>query len=247
MLEKKVCILIIHGFYGGLYEVEFSANYLKENTNWYVEDIVLPGHSHKEDDPIYKTNYNMWIDFAKDKCEMLIENYDEVYVIGFSMGGVIASYLAALYNEVSKLVLLAPSFEYISLSQLQEDFRKIIFKDKIKEDEGLFNDLKFRTILKEIKAKTLIDFTRLVGEYKKSIKYVNVPTLIYHGELDELVPLKGAEFAYNNCHSKQKLLRKLKGIKHRICMSAEKENVTKEIIEFFQDSKKFIDKYKEKS
>ena len=47
------------------------------------------------------------------QIEKIIKHgYKEIYVIGHSMGGVIAAYLASKYKEVKKLVLAAPAFQY---------------------------------------------------------------------------------------------------------------------------------------
>ena len=45
-----------------------------------------------------------------------MENCTEIYVLGHSMGGAVASELAKLYPQViSKLVLWAPAFNYQQL------------------------------------------------------------------------------------------------------------------------------------
>lgn len=239
-MKKEVAVLIIHGFYGGNYEIEYLANYLREHTDWHINDITLPGHSHRDDDPIWNTTYNDWIKYSKQQCEEMIDSYDEVYVIGFSMGGVIASYLAALFNQVTKVVLLAPSFDYISLRQIGKDFTNIVFGDGIKNPEEIYHDFTLNKLVKDFKLKTLFDFSKLVSEYRDSIKYVSVPLLIYHGTEDELVPILSSNYAYNFSQSKHKLLIELPGVRHRICMSEKNEVVSKEIIDFFNDSESFV-------
>ena len=62
---------------------------------------------------IQKITYELWIDKAKQEIEYLInKGYKKIYVLGHSMGGVIATYIATQYKEVKKLVLAAPAFEY---------------------------------------------------------------------------------------------------------------------------------------
>ena len=53
---------------------------------------------------------------SEEKVEWLINNgYSNIYVIGHSMGGVIASHLATKYRQIKKLVLAAPAFHYLNV------------------------------------------------------------------------------------------------------------------------------------
>ena len=101
MLLKKA-VLIIHGFAGGTYDEEYLANYL-ELKGFDVYTFTLPGHDRMLFNKITKED---WIESARIHLEMLINNkYKQIYVIGHSMGGILASYLAANYKEVKKIVL----------------------------------------------------------------------------------------------------------------------------------------------
>ena len=111
MIFRKA-ILIIHGFAGGTYDEEELANYLELNRNFDVYQFTLPGH----DKNIGKVKYEEWIESSENQVKWLIsKGYNNIYLIGHSMGGVIASYIATKYSEIKKLVLAAPSFQYFSV------------------------------------------------------------------------------------------------------------------------------------
>ena len=111
MLFKRA-ILIIHGFAGGTYDEEELANYLELNREFDVFQFTLPGH----DKNLSKIDRVEWINASEKKVEWLIKNgYNKIYLIGHSMGGVIATYLATKYKEVKKLVLAAPAFQYLNV------------------------------------------------------------------------------------------------------------------------------------
>ena len=113
MLFRKA-ILIIHGFAGGTYDEEELANRLELNKFYDVYQYTLPGHSKN----LSKVKYQDWIKKSEDMMNFLIDNgYKSIYVIGHSMGGVIACYLASKYKEVRKLVLCAPAFQYLSIEK----------------------------------------------------------------------------------------------------------------------------------
>ena len=108
MLKKAV--LIIHGFAGGTFDEEPLANHLELNYDFDVFTFTLPGH---ESVNRIKNKYNDWIEASEKQIEFLIEHdYKTIYVIGHSMGGVIATYLATKYQQIKKLVLVAPAFKY---------------------------------------------------------------------------------------------------------------------------------------
>ncbi|WP_343032932.1 alpha/beta hydrolase [Virgibacillus doumboii] len=103
--------LIIHGYTGGPYEVEPLAAYLREQTDWYVEVPTLPGHG--ENLALENVSHKKWLTAAENSLKQLSEKVDKIYLIGFSMGGMIAAYLAAKH-KIDKLVLLAPAGKFIS-------------------------------------------------------------------------------------------------------------------------------------
>src|SRR5690625_5472321 len=92
--------MLIHGYTGGPYELAPLTNYLKENTNFIVVVPTLPGHG--KNLALDDVSHEDWLNTAEETFLQLRKKVDRIYLIGFSMGGMIASYLAAKYN-VNKL------------------------------------------------------------------------------------------------------------------------------------------------
>ena len=110
----RKAILLIHGFAGGNYDYNSLGNDLELYNSFDVFTFTLPGHERMIIDKVTRED---WIKKAEDEIEKIINaNYKEVYVIGHSMGGVIASHLASKYKEVKKLVLAAPAFHYLAFT-----------------------------------------------------------------------------------------------------------------------------------
>ena len=108
----KKAVLVIHGFAGGVYDEEKLINYLQLNKSFDVFSYTLPGHEKN----LSKVNYEDCMDKSIEQVEWLIQNnYKTIYVIGHSMGGVIASFLATKYKQIKKIVLAAPAFEYLQV------------------------------------------------------------------------------------------------------------------------------------
>lgn len=229
MVFKKA-ILIIHGFAGGTYDQEQLANYLELNRNFDVFQFTLPGHERN----LSKVEYMEWIKASENKIEWLISNgYNKIYLIGHSMGGVIATYLATKYKEVKKLVLAAPAFQYLSVIKENLNVTKSLqVAPKVIKTYG--SEEIVARILK-LNVSVLKQFMLLVKKYYDCPKDVYCPILILQGTNDNLVPISSTEYVYNSVKSKNKKVIYLDNITHDIFRN-EKQ------IEIFKLVEKFLKK-----
>lgn len=226
MLFRKA-ILIIHGFAGGTYDEEDLANYLELNKNFDVFQFTLPGH----DRNLSKAKYKDWINSSEDKLKWLIkEGYKNIYLIGHSMGGVIACYLAK-YNEVKKIVLAAPAFQYLDVKNddlnITNSFK---ITPKIMETYG--KDEIISRFLK-LNMSTLKEFMTLVKEYYKSPSDITCPILIIQGKNDNLVPLTSSSYVYNSVKSNIKKLVYVDGVTHDVFRSKRNDEIFELVEQFF--------------
>ncbi|MCV9884265.1 alpha/beta hydrolase [Metabacillus halosaccharovorans] len=229
--------LFIHGFTGAPYEVEPLASYIKEKTGWVVKVPTLPGHGVTLS--LKGHTYMEWITYAEQELLTLMDEVDEVYVIGFSMGGIIASYLAANYN-IQKLVLLSAAAYYVNLKQIFLDSKEMIkdlMNGNIKDNE-LFNRYKMKIMHTPIKA--TFEFQKLVKKVKPYFQYLNIPVLIIQGECDGIVPVKSAYYLYNSIPSKQKKLHLLPCSKHHVCHGDDYEDLKNYVEEFLYKEDKVL-------
>ncbi|MCM3180495.1 alpha/beta hydrolase [Cytobacillus horneckiae] len=223
--------MCIHGFTGSPYEVEPLAAYLKQHTDWDIVVPTLPGHG--ESLMLKGIVYEKWIEHAENELRQLLARCEKVYLVGFSMGGMIASHLSLLY-PVEKLVLLSAAAYYVNPKQLFTDIREMMkdgLKGKIRENE-LFN--RYKQKIRSTPVTATIQFRRLVASVRPRINQVKIPTLIAQGECDGIVPVKSAEYLYKTIGTKSKRLIFLKESQHQICHCNEKEKLFKEVYNFLQ-------------
>lgn len=201
MILFRKAVLIIHGFAGGTYDQERLANYLERHAKLDVYSFTLPGHEKRT----FKTaKYQEWIKASEEMIDSLIKDgYRSIYLIGHSMGGVIATYLSSKYPQVKKLVLAAPAFNYLVVEGESSTMDK--FKSGINMVINNDRDEVFTRFLK-LPITSFSEFTKLVDKYKDSYKDVNVPTLILQGDKDTLVPIKSSMELYENLPVKEKIL-----------------------------------------
>ncbi len=226
MLFRKA-ILIIHGFGGGTYDEEYLSNHLELIRNYDVFTFTLAGH-----DGLFKSNMTEeeWIKSTENMIEFLIKNnYKTIYVIGHSMGGVLAARLASKYKEVKKLVLLAAAFRYLEFKEDNVDIVK-----SLKKTKELVKDYKEEFISRLIKMppNAIKEFMSTVKNNEHVLKDINIPTFIIQGTDDSLVPIETADYIYNKIPSTKKEVLILNEVNHDIFKSNKKEEVTDEIIKF---------------
>ncbi|AYV69129.1 carboxylesterase [Niallia circulans] len=223
--------LCIHGFTGSPMEVEPLAEYIQNYTNWECMVPTLPGHGDQLS--LKGIIYNEWIQYAEEALKDLLKRHDTVYVVGFSMGGLIASYLAAKY-PIKKLILLSAAAYYVNLVQLQKDIRIIcadFFRGRIKDNEQF---IRYMNKIKSTPLAAAIQFRKLVQCVKPLLANIQVPTLIAQGEKDGIVPLKSAAYLYNTIRAENKKILYVEESKHLICHCEKRESLFQEIITFLK-------------
>lgn len=221
--------LLIHGYTGGPYELEPLVDYLKECTDWNIEVPILPGHGKKLS--LENTTYQSWLHAAEYRFNKLAETCDEVYCIGFSMGGMIAVYLAAKY-DIAKLVLLAPAGKFLCSRQLSRDFG-VLIKDALKghlKRNHLY--LHYKKKMREVPIKANLEFWKLIRFSRKFLNEVKAPVLIVQGKQDHMVPYKTVYYLDQEIASKQKEIVFFDQARHMICWVDDK-NILNELIHSF--------------
>ena len=168
--NKKPLIIAIHGF-GKRRTHEY--NNLKSALKDY--DIVIPElfDQTKEDDVYW---YN-WVSKAEEAIIKAKNEKREIVLIGFSMGGVIATYLASKF-VIKKLILLAPAFEYMTVTTVQTTVNHALFKKADIED----------VIYEPLPTNFTPVFMEVVNNCKDAIDKVSCPTVIMHCMEDEVIP-----------------------------------------------------------
>lgn len=224
-----IACLLIHGYTGGPYEIEPLSTFLKEETSWHIEVPTLPGHGRKLS--LKNVSHKKWISSAESSLKQLLSKYDEVYLIGFSMGGMIASYLAAKY-KVDKLVLLASARKYLSFKQIVLDIRQVCLdglKGNVNKNKLYIH---YKKKLGAVPFKANIEFLRLVKFTKPYLKEVESNVLIAQGQKDGMVPYKTAYFLDKEINSEEKEVVFFERSRHLICLGEDKDTLNQMVYNF---------------
>ncbi|WP_342577561.1 alpha/beta fold hydrolase [Psychrobacillus sp. FSL K6-2843] len=228
----KTGILCIHGFTGGPYEVQPFVDYLEANTDWQIVVPTLPGHG--EILELKSLTAESWMMAAEQALRMLQKEVDRVYVVGFSMGGIIAIYLALRY-KIDKMVLLSAAAKYINPAQLLHDIGDVA--KKIVEGKSEENTL-FQIYSKKLRATPIpaaLEFVRLVKMVEPYYEQITIPVCLVQGKKDGIVPYTAAPFLFDHIKSTNKQLIFSDSGKHHICYSDDCQNWFPKALAFLRE------------
>lgn len=172
----------MHGYTGGRFELEPVFQYLKKRYDFEYEFPQYPGHGTTLN--LYEVTGDDWYREAERAYFNLASRTDKIYVIGFSMGGVFASFIAQNY-PVDKLVLIAPAFDHTKLSRLN---RLKLSPEKVNDHLKLNLMGKVRPRLKNIPIRAIQEFIKIVDSKIGDLESIKCETLLIHGKIDLLVP-----------------------------------------------------------
>lgn len=236
---KNKAVLIIHGFAGGTYDEEYLANYLELEKKFDVFIFTLPGHDVKDK---RKATCDEWIKESEKQLKNLIKHkYKKIYLVGHSMGGVIATHLAKKYKQVKKLVLVAPAFTSLASKEQGGVLAAIM---KLPEIIKAYSYNELLTRVNKLPLRAEKEFFKLIDTYKQEIYDINIPVMFVHGTSDQLVPFESSERIYNNMMVKKKVFLTINDYYHDVFRGKKVEDICFQIKRFLKHRKFQIKKEK---
>lgn len=229
MILFRKAVLMVHGYAGGTYDEEPLAISLEKYWNMDVYTFTLPGHQKRS---VKTQKYSEWLEASEDMLKKIKSfGYKDIYLVGHSMGGIIATYLANKYSYVKKLVLVAPAFRYFVN---KDDASTIsIIKSGVVAAKTADKGELFTRFLK-LPLSSFGEFTKLVSEYKDIIEEVKIPVLIVQGKDDNLVPFQSSIELIDRIKSKNKKLLLLDNTTHDVFKTEGCEKAIEEIERFLR-------------
>lgn len=181
----------------------------------------MPGHKDRGD----SFQCASVLDYVVEEYDRLRQISDCIDILGYSVGGVLASYLCQI-RRVNRLILLAPAFNYINVRNYRPN---IIKKSQVKTGD----------IISVRKIQYFLTFTRIVHTVKRNLQYIPCPICIIWGEDDFLVSKRSGWFLYRISVSDIKFFVTLKNHDHYNIVRT--EEVVRIIRQFLEAGEKKFD------
>lgn len=223
--NKPKC-LIIHGFGGGIHEIEPIAKHLID-LDYDVVCPTLKGHSTTKKD-MREAIYADWIESAECEFLRMKESGDEVLLIGFSMGGLIAFNLASKYNTKAIVTINTPIF-YWNLAQVIHNL-----VDDIK-NRNIVNIKRYLQAKQNSPISSMRQFLFLLNQTKSKLEEVKCPLLIIQAKDDDTSRRKSVDYIYNHVSSAKKNIKYYNEGGHQILQSSVSEQVFSCVDDFIQN------------
>jgi len=224
-MHKEIGCLLIHGFGGNREEVAPLARRL-QGEGYQVRCPSLKGHTGKRQD-LKGITYQEWISSAEQDLKELSAVSKDIYLVGFSMGGLIALNLASQYDVKGVVTLNSPVY-YWDLQQIMLNLLEDLKRRKF-ENTGRY--LQSGT---KFPLSALINFRILLSKTKSVMPKVHCPIFIVQALADDTVRKSSAAYLQRNIASSSKTLKYYPNAGHLILWSQASAQVIQDVAEFIQ-------------
>jgi len=233
--ESQDGVYIIHGFTNTTYEVKELARYLG-GQGYYTVANNLPGHGTTAED-CNRCKYTDWIEFVEHGVADMSSRCDNIYVIGISMGSVLALHLSSVF-PLNAAVFAATVLQFkdvISTRVLTPIFHKIIpFRDKRLSYSKTIRDTFNYYGYPVWPMSSVNEMRKLTNKVKKELSEVHCPALLIHAKQDRLSIKSNTSLVYDSISSKIKEKLIVKQADHNLFVSnPDQDLIFQKVTSFF--------------
>ena len=223
-------VLCVHGLTGTPYEVRPPAEALAA-AGFYCEGPLLPGHGthHRE---LGATSRAAWLEAVVGAHDALARRHARVYVLGLSLGGLLALALAQRRELAGAVVLAAP----IDLGRLVRTAAPLlwplvrslpktpaIFDDAARERHPGYDRMPLRAVS---------ELCKLAREVERGLSAVHAPVQLIYSRRDPTVPPHNAERILRALPPGERELHWLEDSAHVLPVDRERERTARLVVEF---------------
>lgn len=226
--KGEVGCLLIHGYTGTPFEMREMGEYLAE-CGFTTMGVRLFGHATRKQD-LYRVQWQDWVACVEDGYQMLRGIVSHVFLIGFSMGALLAVYLSS-YSSIRGLIIISAPF-HAPDPRLQKigpylPFIRRFYRAYPKSGSH-WDDRHAAATHIEYDAYPLPGVHEMGTMMKHAVSLlpeIQVPTLLIHSLRDQSVGFNHAELIMKTLGTSHKRLIILERSAHNIPRDSEKQMV----------------------
>jgi carboxylesterase len=230
----SVSVLLIHGFAASSDELTTLHDYLS-NRGYSTFSVQLAGHGTTPED-FRATTWEDWYQSAKDGLEYVLSwNTKYVFIVGFSMGGLLSLFLSSEGDKIDGLIAIAPALKIPGFLYKLVPVLKYFMKWRdvdIEATQQVYDVKRFKLNREPVSAyHELMKLQRVV---KRNLGNITIPTIIIQGTDDKTVDPEGARIIYEAISSGKKELHMIEGAEHVISCHPTRVEAYPTIIKFIE-------------
>jgi carboxylesterase len=226
-------VLLLHGFGDTPQTLSLLARRLHKG-GYSVLVPLLPGHG-RTMETFTRSRADEWIDAARSSLLEMRDRSNAVSVVGLSMGGALAVLLAAEFQDISALILIAP---YLGMPRLLRIaaathwlWGRLAGELNGRNPRSIHDPIEREKNLAygAVTGRALYELSRVMNRARKALPGVTAPTLIVQSREDSRITPDVAEFALKELGAKEKRLVWTEGAGHIITVDYGRERVFSEV------------------
>jgi carboxylesterase len=232
-------VLLLHGFGDTPQTLSLLAQKLARS-GYSVRAPLLPGHG-RSMAAFVRARADDWADAAQQSLREMQQRYEQVSVVGLSMGSALAVAAVSESPQVSSLTLIAP---YVGMplhvrvaASTHWAWGRFAGEINARNPRSIRDPIERERNLAygTVTGRTLFELWKVVKRARKALHHVKAPTLIVLSREDPRVSPETGEFALRQLGSEEKKIMWTEGAGHIITVDYGRERVFTEILNWIRD------------
>ncbi|MGK7377555.1 alpha/beta hydrolase [Planococcus sp. 1R117A] len=225
----RIGVLVSHGFTGTVQSMRpLGEAFAKEGFTVTVPRLKGHGTHHEE---MEETTYHDWIASIEEAYSWLNGRCDAIFMVGLSMGGTLALYMAQQHPEIRAISLINAAVEVPSMAAVH-DMQDVRFL------ESIGSDIKKAGITELAYEKTPVASVKqlliFMDGVRKDLSHIQCPALIFVSPEDHVVPPHNSQLIYAGISSEEKRLIEMPDSYHVATLDNDQQRIIDETIAFFK-------------
>lgn len=205
--SPTVGVLLIHGFNGGLYDMEGLAGFLASH-GMITENMLLPGHGLRVRD-LLPLGWSDWAEAVYRELRTLKQRCDVVFLVGHSLGGALALHVAA-HEEVGGVVSMCAPLHLHPLTKHVVRIAKYItpllptLREDVRDPDARRRYT--RDVYRWTPMRPVESMMQFLPTLRTELPQITAPTLVMTSTHDHVVPARDGREIYHLLGSREKHL-----------------------------------------
>lgn len=240
--STQQALLFLHGFTASPSEVRPVAERINKINNCSVSSILLPGHG-TTPEQLDAVQWPDWYEAVEEELQSLQARFEQVFVGGLSMGGLLALHAGITLPGLAGVVTInAPIYYHYAIIPVVSDLKGLItpfyHKKGLSEIKKLESQGRFAYRVMPLKAFHSLNYLRKIVMHE--VQDLKIPALIFQSILDESVHPRSADYLYEKTRQQGSRMLLLSQSRHIATMGAQQEMIAQEIASFMENQRNSI-------
>jgi carboxylesterase len=228
----KRAVLMLHGFTGNSADVRMMGRFLQEK-GYTCHAPIYKGHGVPPEELVHTGPEDWWKDVTDAYDFLKKEGYEEIAVVGLSLGGVFSLKLGYTVPVKGIVPMCAP----MEMKSEEVMYKGVLaYAKEYKKLEGKSDEL-IETEMNEFEKtpmKTLTALRALIADVRNNVDMVYAPIFVVQGRHDRMINTESANIIYNEVESIQKEMKWYEESGHVITFDKERDQLHEDVYAFLE-------------